>query len=208
MSPTASQYLAQRDELAPIWKSVMGAHFPAVALVEVERIGEQLGAGRDRGDRGGAGLMYDSFVRDRLPPRGTAARIPAARVPGAAQRRRGIAQGRRPRCRWRSSMSTAAGPMPISTDFSGRIARLLVEEEGLVPGNRVLLRGPNGYTMLCGVARHLEGGRRGRRYHASAAPRRDRDGDRARGRSAMRSSTAVSSAISARRPNRPTRSSM
>jgi 2-aminobenzoate-CoA ligase len=33
-------------------------------------------------------------------------------------------------------------------DFSGRIARLLVEEEGLVPGNRVLLRGPNGYTMF------------------------------------------------------------
>ena len=31
-----SQYLAQRDELAPIWKSVMGAHFPAVALVEVK----------------------------------------------------------------------------------------------------------------------------------------------------------------------------
>jgi len=30
-----SQYLAQRDELAPIWKSVMGAHFPAIALVEV-----------------------------------------------------------------------------------------------------------------------------------------------------------------------------
>ena len=33
-------------------------------------------------------------------------------------------------------------------DFSGRIARLLVEEEGLIPGNRVLLRGPNGYTMF------------------------------------------------------------
>ena len=32
-------------------------------------------------------------------------------------------------------------------DFSGRIARLLVDEEGLVPGNRVLLRGPNGYTI-------------------------------------------------------------
>ena len=32
--------------------------------------------------------------------------------------------------------------------FSGRIARLLVEEEGLVPGNRVLLRGPNGYAMF------------------------------------------------------------
>ncbi len=33
-------------------------------------------------------------------------------------------------------------------DFSGRIARLLVEEEGLVRGNRVLLRGPNSYTMF------------------------------------------------------------
>src|SRR5919107_2101624 len=33
-------------------------------------------------------------------------------------------------------------------DFSGRIARLLVDEEGLIPGNRVLLRGPNGYTMF------------------------------------------------------------
>jgi 2-aminobenzoate-CoA ligase len=33
-------------------------------------------------------------------------------------------------------------------DFSGRIARLLVEEHGLIPGNRVLLRGPNGYTIF------------------------------------------------------------
>jgi 2-aminobenzoate-CoA ligase len=33
-------------------------------------------------------------------------------------------------------------------DFSGRIARVLVEEEGLIPGNRVLLRGPNGYTIF------------------------------------------------------------
>src|SRR4029078_2256703 len=31
---------------------------------------------------------------------------------------------------------------------TGRIARLLVEEHGLIPGNRVLLRGPNGYTMF------------------------------------------------------------
>jgi enamine deaminase RidA (YjgF/YER057c/UK114 family) len=29
------QYLAQRDELAPLWKAVMGSHYPAVALVEV-----------------------------------------------------------------------------------------------------------------------------------------------------------------------------
>src|SRR4029078_9614389 len=31
---------------------------------------------------------------------------------------------------------------------TGRIARLLAEEEGLIPGNRVLLRGPNTYTMF------------------------------------------------------------
>ena len=33
-------------------------------------------------------------------------------------------------------------------DLSDRIARLLVEEEGLVPGNRVLLRGPNTATLF------------------------------------------------------------
>src|SRR6476659_10457872 len=33
-------------------------------------------------------------------------------------------------------------------DFSGRIARLLVEQHDLIPGNRVLLRGPNSYTMF------------------------------------------------------------
>jgi 2-aminobenzoate-CoA ligase len=33
-------------------------------------------------------------------------------------------------------------------DISGRIARLLVDEEGLVPGNRVLLRGPNGAMLF------------------------------------------------------------
>ena len=30
------QYLQQRDELAPIWKEVMGNHYPAMALVEVK----------------------------------------------------------------------------------------------------------------------------------------------------------------------------
>ncbi|HEY0412123.1 MAG TPA: AMP-binding protein [Allosphingosinicella sp.] len=33
-------------------------------------------------------------------------------------------------------------------DLSDRIARLLAEEEGLVPGNRVLLRGPNGAMLF------------------------------------------------------------
>ena len=30
------QYLNLRDELAPIWKSIMGSHYPAIALVEVK----------------------------------------------------------------------------------------------------------------------------------------------------------------------------
>ena len=32
------QYLQQRDELAPIWKSIMGSHYPAMALVEVKAL--------------------------------------------------------------------------------------------------------------------------------------------------------------------------
>ena len=35
------EYLASRDELAPMWKSVMGTHFPAVALVQVTRLVER-----------------------------------------------------------------------------------------------------------------------------------------------------------------------
>ena len=31
-----AQYLAQRDELASVWKATMGAHYPAMALVEVK----------------------------------------------------------------------------------------------------------------------------------------------------------------------------
>ena len=33
-----AQYLQQRDELAPIWKSIMGAHYPVMALVEVKAL--------------------------------------------------------------------------------------------------------------------------------------------------------------------------
>ena len=34
------QYLGLRDELAPVWKSIMGAHYPAMALVEVSALVE------------------------------------------------------------------------------------------------------------------------------------------------------------------------
>ena len=34
------EYIDCRDELAPIWKSVMGVNYPAMALVEVKRLVE------------------------------------------------------------------------------------------------------------------------------------------------------------------------
>ena len=34
------EYLSQRDELAPLWKSIMGSHYPAMALVQVTRLVE------------------------------------------------------------------------------------------------------------------------------------------------------------------------
>ena len=33
-----SEYLSQRDELAPVWKAIMGANYPAMALVEVKAL--------------------------------------------------------------------------------------------------------------------------------------------------------------------------
>jgi len=34
------EYLSSRDELAPIWKSIMGNNYPAMALVQVVRLVE------------------------------------------------------------------------------------------------------------------------------------------------------------------------
>ena len=30
------QYISRRDDLTPVWKELMGSHYPAVALVEVK----------------------------------------------------------------------------------------------------------------------------------------------------------------------------
>ncbi len=35
------QYLRLRDEIAPIWKSIMGSHYPAMAMVEVKGLVNQ-----------------------------------------------------------------------------------------------------------------------------------------------------------------------
>lgn len=29
-------YISRRDDIAPVWKSIMGSHYPAIALVEVK----------------------------------------------------------------------------------------------------------------------------------------------------------------------------
>ena len=96
-------------------------------------------------------MSYDSFVRDRLPPAELLPEfrfdLPELQYPerlnAAAELLKGGAADAlavvNEHGRWTYADLDA---------FSGRIARLLVEEEGLVPGNRVLLRGPNGYTIF------------------------------------------------------------
>jgi 2-aminobenzoate-CoA ligase len=98
--------------------------------------------------------MRDDFVRDRLPPFEAQPEflfgLPELHYPerlnaaveliGAT----GSAGGERP------AVINAAGIWTYAEirDLSDRIARLLVEEEGLVPGNRVLLRGANGAVLF------------------------------------------------------------
>ena len=91
--------------------------------------------------------MSDHFVRDRLPapdqqPEFILLDYPQ-RLNAAAELLKGGKAGD-------LAVVNALGRWTYGDldDFSGRIARLLVEEEGLVPGNRVLLRGPNGYTLF------------------------------------------------------------
>src|SRR3954464_842007 len=91
--------------------------------------------------------MRDSFVGDRLPPPELLPEFLLLDYPdrlnAAAELLKGGAAdslaGVNEHGRWTYAELD---------DFSGRIARLLVEEHGLIPGNRVLLRGPNGYTMF------------------------------------------------------------
>ena len=91
--------------------------------------------------------MYDSFVRDRLPPADEQPEfLPldySERLNAAAELLKGGEPGG-------LAIVNAHGRWSYAEldGFSGRIARLLVEEKGLIPGNRVLLRGPNGYTLF------------------------------------------------------------
>jgi 2-aminobenzoate-CoA ligase len=92
-------------------------------------------------------MTHDSFVRDRLPPPGQLPHFDLLDYPD--------------RLNAATEMIGSGAPDALAVindrgrwtyreldSFSGRIARLLVEEHGLIPGNRVLLRGPNCYTMF------------------------------------------------------------
>jgi 2-aminobenzoate-CoA ligase len=95
--------------------------------------------------------MRDTFVEDRLPPPGLLPEfrfdLPEVQYPERLNAASELLKG------------GASDALAVINDhgrwtyaelddFSGRIARLLVEEHGLIPGNRVLLRGPNSYTMF------------------------------------------------------------
>ena len=106
-------------------------------------------------------MTYDSFVRDRLPPPEL---LPAFRfdLPELQYSERlncaaELLQGGAPDA---LAVINEHGRWTYAAldDFSGRIARLLVEQEGLVPGNRGLLRGPNTMTMFAARLAVLKAG--------------------------------------------------
>ncbi len=96
-------------------------------------------------------MMRDTFVEDRLPPPELLPEfrfdLPELQYPERLNAAAELLKGGAPDAlvvvndhgRWTHADLDA---------LSGRIARLLVEEHGLIPGNRVLLRGANGYTIF------------------------------------------------------------
>jgi 2-aminobenzoate-CoA ligase len=91
--------------------------------------------------------VYDSFVRDRLPPLDQQPEFLTLDYPERLNAAAELLKCGKP---GDLAIVNAHGRWTYREldDFSGRIARLLVEEKGLNPGNRVLLRGPNGYTLF------------------------------------------------------------
>ena len=95
--------------------------------------------------------MRDTFVEDRLPPPELLPEfrfdLPVLQYPERLNAAAELLKGAAPDT---LAVVNDQGRWTYADldDFSGRIARQLVEEEGLIPGNRVLLRGPNCYTMF------------------------------------------------------------
>jgi len=95
--------------------------------------------------------MRDTFVEDRLPPPELLPEfrfdLPEVQYPERLNAAAELLKGGSPED---LSVVNDHGRWTYAEldDFSGRIARFLVEEQELIPGKRVLLRGPNGYTMF------------------------------------------------------------
>jgi 2-aminobenzoate-CoA ligase len=95
--------------------------------------------------------MRDPFVEDRLPPPELLPEfrfnLPELQYPERLNAAAELLRGGAPDA---TAVVNDHGRWTYAEldDFSGRIARLLVEVHGLVHGNRVLLRGPNSYTMF------------------------------------------------------------
>jgi 2-aminobenzoate-CoA ligase len=96
-------------------------------------------------------MSHDSFVRDRLPPPELLPEfrfdLPGLQYPERLNAAAELLKGGAPDA---LAVVNEHGRWTYADldDFSGRIARLLVDAHGLIPGNRVLLRGPNGYTIF------------------------------------------------------------
>ena len=103
----------------------------------------------------------DTFVLDRLPAPGLQPRflfdLPELDYPGELNAAVELLAGKDPDA---LAVVNDAGRWTYGQigDLSDRIARLLVEEEGLVPGNRVLLRGPNTAMLFAAWAGVLKAG--------------------------------------------------
>jgi 2-aminobenzoate-CoA ligase len=95
--------------------------------------------------------MRDRFVEDRLPPPELLPEfrfdLPELQYPEQLNAAAELLKGGDPGAR---AFVNDHGRWTYGEldDYSARIARLLVAEHQLIPGNRVLLRGPNCYTML------------------------------------------------------------
>ena len=157
-------------------------------------------AGRDRrpgghaaGGRGGRMSSalgptghVDTFARDHLPPADQWPVLefttPALALPRAAQRRRRAPRRGRgpstartaPHCACRTAPTWTYGEL---LERANQVAHVLVDDLGLVPGNRVLLRSPNNSVDRRRLAGRAQG-RRGRGHHDGGAARDRADPDR------------------------------
>ena len=96
-------------------------------------------------------MMRDRFVEDRLPPAELLPEfrfdLPELQYPERLNAAAELLKGGAPNAL--AFVNDHGSWTYAELDaFSGRIARLLVEELGLILGNRVLLRGPNCYTLF------------------------------------------------------------